>query len=40
MHSNILLYFDYGVELLNFQEKIGTIAGINKKDIITDPKVD
>ena len=40
MHSNILLYINYGVELLNFQEEIGTIPGKNRKDIIIDRKVD
>ena len=37
---NILLYINYGVELLNFQEKIGTMAGKNRKDKIIDHKVD
>ena len=35
---NILSYINYGVELLNFQEKIGSITRINKKDIIMDHK--
>ena len=36
---NILLYINYGVELLNFQEKIGSITRKNRKDIIMDHKV-
>ena len=35
----ILLYINYGVELLNFQEKIGSITRKNWKDIIMDHKV-
>ena len=38
MH-NILLYINYGVELLNFQEKIGSITRKNRKDTIMDHKV-
>ena len=36
----ILLYINHGVELLNFQENIGLIAGKNGKNIIRHPKVD
>ena len=36
----ILLYINNEDELLNFQEKIGGIAGKNWKDKIIDPKVD
>ena len=36
----ILLYIINEDELLNFQEKIGGIAGKNWKDKIIDPKVD
>ena len=36
---HVLLYINYGVELLNSQEKIGIKAGKNRKDIIMDPKV-
>ena len=37
---NILLYVNSEIELLNFQEKIGTIAGKNRKNKIIDYKVD
>ena len=36
----ILLCINNEDELLNFQEKIGRIAGKNRKDKIIDPKVD
>ena len=35
----IPLYVNYGVELLTFQEKIGSITRKNWKDIIMDHKV-
>ena len=37
---NILLYINYEVEFLNFQEKIDTIARKNRKDILIYHKVD
>ena len=41
-HTGILnvCTINHGVELLNFQEYIGFIAGKNGKGIIMDPKVD